>query len=75
MKEQYAKHDQINKELIIENENLNNHSQLQSINIPNINLFETIDKYTQYEHKEPKYMATGTIPLTYKHSPYTNGSN
>ncbi|CAF5137634.1 unnamed protein product, partial [Rotaria sp. Silwood1] len=31
------------------------------------NLCETIDKYTQYEHKEPKHIATETIPLTYKH--------
>ncbi|CAF4939413.1 unnamed protein product, partial [Rotaria sp. Silwood1] len=97
MKEQCEQLDQIDKELIIENENLNNQmndrsivvghhsaaessfleqenliqnnqqSQLQSISIPNANLCETIDKYTQYEHKEPKHIATETIPLTYKH--------
>ncbi|CAF1269614.1 unnamed protein product [Rotaria sordida] len=97
MKEQCEKFHQINKELVIENENLNNQlndrsivvghhsatetsfieqqnlidnneqSPLQSTNISNENLFETLDKYTQYEQKDSNHIATETISLTYKH--------
>ncbi|CAF2102736.1 unnamed protein product, partial [Rotaria magnacalcarata] len=51
---------QINKELVIANENLNRQLDDRSI------VSETQDKYTQCERKERNHIGIETIPLDYK---------
>jgi len=76
LKEQYQELERVNKQLLIENENLNDrsivvghHSAIESkLFEQEIQFQPTIDNYPQYKPVEQNHRSIETIPLIYQHN-------